>query len=252
MGKAARLRRERAAAPVASRSLRLREPAVVLGLAVVLAASTIAFIESARPAPPPPSLSHGGDAVSVYTGISQHGRTLGRASSPVTMIVYLDPQCPYCGEWERAAMPELVTRYVRNGTLRIVVRGLHFVGPDSERALRLLDAAALQDRFFQAAALLYWNQGRENSGWVTDGYLRSLAHSIPGADSGRLLSDLGSPAVARATHADQQAAVDDGVASTPWVELGRTGGNLGHVELSRLDASAVAPAIARLAAEGLR
>src|SRR6185437_409951 len=124
----------------------LPPPAPAVGLAIVLAAAAIGFIESARPAPPPKSLANAAGVVRTYAGIAQRGKTLGRPGAPVTMIVYVDPQCPYCGEWERVAMPELVTRYVRKGTLRIVVRGLHFVGPDSERALRLLDAAALQNR----------------------------------------------------------------------------------------------------------
>src|SRR5581483_4020964 len=80
------------------------------------------------------------------------GGAIGRADAPVTMAVYLDPQCAYCGEWERTAMPELVARFVRTGMLRVEVRGLRFVGPDSDRALRLLHAAALQDRFFKATA----------------------------------------------------------------------------------------------------
>jgi len=166
----------------------------------------------------------------------------------VTMVVYLDPQCPYCGEWERSAMPELVTRYVRPGALRVVVHGLHFVGPDSERALRLLDASALENHFFQAAELLYWNQGEENTGWVTERYLRSLAYSLS-SDPERLLTDRGAVVVQAKIRADELAAARDQVTSTPWIELGRTGGELRHVELARLDANAVAPLIGRLAAE---
>lgn len=168
------------------------------------------------------------------------------------MIVYVDPQCPYCGEWERVAMPELVTRYVRNGALRIVARGLHFVGPDSERALRLLDAAALQNRFFQAAGLLYSNQGEENTGWVTDAYLRSLAYSIRGADPERLLNDRNTHAVELTMQADSEAAARDGVAGTPWIELGPTSGPFRHVELTHLDGGAVATMIARIADAGAR
>ncbi|HEY2372142.1 MAG TPA: thioredoxin domain-containing protein [Gaiellaceae bacterium] len=217
-----------------------------MGLAIVLAASAIGFIQSARPTAPAASLAHRSDVERTYAGIPQRGKTLGRSTAPVTMIVYVDPQCPYCGEWERVAMPELVARYVKSGTLRIVVRGLHFVGPDSERALRLLDAAALQNRFFQAAGLLYSSQGEENTGWVTDGYLRSLAYSIRGADPQRLLDNRQTIAVETTMRADQQKAARDGVVSTPWIELGPNGGRPRHVELARLDAAAVAPAIARI------
>ena len=254
MGKAARLKRERAltrAKPVAPprHAVALPPLAIALGLAVVLAALSIGFIESARPAPPPSALANRAEVTRAYAGIPQHGTVLGRARAPVTMVVYVDPQCPYCGEWERGAMPELVARYVRPGALRVVVRGLHFVGADSERALRLLDASAMQDRFFQAAALLYWNQGEENTGWVTDGYLRALAYSVGASDPQRLLADRATPDVDAKMRADGQAALRDGVVSTPWIELGRTGGRLRHVELTQLDAAAVAPLIRRLAGE---
>lgn len=256
MGKAARRRRERAsvraAAPAVaprSRPSALAEVALVLVAAAALAGGVIGFVESARPAPLPAALAHRAEVARTYAGIPQRGGALGRPDAPVTMVVYVDPQCPYCGEWERVAMPELAARYVRTGTLRVVVRGLHFVGPDSERALRLLDAAALQDRFFQTAGLLYWNQGEENTGWVTDRYLRSLAGSVPGADSDRLLADRDAAAVDAKMLADQQAASRDAVSSTPWVELGRTGGALRPVQLARLDATAVAPLVERLAGE---
>lgn len=253
MGKAARLRRERAASrapsPVPSRWRTFAPSILLLGPAVALAAAAIGFIETARPAPPSASLAHRADVARTYAGIPQRGKTLGPFDAPVTMIVYVDPQCPYCGEWERRAMPDLVARYVRDGTLRIVVRGLHFVGSDSERALRLLDAAALQNRLFQAAGLLYANQGEENTGWVTDGYLKALAYSIPNADPGRLLLDRQGTSVGATMEEDSHAAARAGVTSTPWIELGPTRGSLRHVELAQLDAAAVAPAIARIADE---
>ena len=48
---------------------------------------------------------------------------------------------------------------------------------------------------------------------------------------------------------DELAAARDQVRSTPWIMLGRTGGRLRRVELTRLDANAVTPLIRRLAAE---
>ncbi|HZQ64738.1 MAG TPA: thioredoxin domain-containing protein [Gaiellaceae bacterium] len=242
--------RERApVAPATRLSSRL---AAALALAAVLAGGAIGFIETARPQPRPAALVGAAEVARAYAALPQRGQALGRADAPVTMAVYLDPQCPYCGEWERTAMPELVARFVRTGMLRVEVRGLRFVGPDSDRALRLLHAAALQDRFFQATAILYRNQGEENTGWVSDGYLRSLAASVPGADAARLLADRDSPAVDAGIAADERAAAAEGVTGTPSVYLGRTGGPLGKVELTALDASAVAPAIRQLAREARR
>ena len=75
-------------------------------------------------------------------GIPQHGTTLGNASAPVTLVEFADPQCPYCGLWERNALPDVIDHYVRTGKVRIVFNGLAFVGPDSETALRTALAAA--------------------------------------------------------------------------------------------------------------
>lgn len=224
--------------------------AQALVLAAALTGGAIGFIETARPEAPPATLAAGAEVSQVYAGLRQHGSELGRPDAPATMLVYVDPQCPYCGEWERVAMPELVSQFVRPGKLRVVVRGLRFVGPDSDTALRLLQAAALQHRFFQAAALLYASQGEENSGWVTDDYLRSLAYSVPGADPVQLLAQQSSSAVTARIEADEAAAARDRVSGTPSVFLGRTGGTLRPVELTSLDAAAVTSAIERLPREG--
>src|SRR3954469_18725569 len=87
-------------------------------------------------------------------GVPQHGAALGRPSAPVTLVEYADLQCPYCGEWARTTLPVVVSDYVRTGRLRIVFRGLAFVGPDSDRALTAAVAAGRQDRLWDVVDAL--------------------------------------------------------------------------------------------------
>jgi protein-disulfide isomerase len=84
-------------------------------------------------------------ATTLLRGIPQQGTALGSPSAPVTLIEYADLQCPYCGEWARNVFPQLVREYVSSGKLRIVYRGLAFIGPDSYTALQTAVAAGQQD-----------------------------------------------------------------------------------------------------------
>ena len=83
-------------------------------------------------------------------------------------------------------------------------RGLAFVGPESETALRAALAAGHQNRLWNFVHLVYENQGAENSGWVTDGFIRSVAGGIAGVDVTRLVTDAQSTSVTDAIAAAQQ------------------------------------------------
>ncbi len=108
-------------------------------------------------------------------GIPQKGDTLGRASAPVTIQVFEDPQCPYCKEWNVDTLPTVVKDYVRTGKVKLVYRGINIIGPNSEYGLRANYAAGLQNRLWQMADELYVRQGQENSGWINDSTIASAA-----------------------------------------------------------------------------
>jgi len=217
--------------------------------AALAAVAVLVAVTSRGSSEPPQALTGAADSIAVFAGVPQARTTLGSDSAPVTLAVYADPQCPYCKDWDTQTMPTLVDRYVRPGKLRIEFRGLSFVGPDSERGLRALLAAGEQNRFFQAAALLYQQQGTENTGWLDDRFVDSLAASLPGLDTKRLDTDMHSPAVDRQIKQAAGQAQQDGVDSTPTILVGKTGGELRPVELGRLDPKGTTPAIDRALAE---
>src|SRR6185436_12583293 len=106
--------------------------------------------------------------VALFKGIPQTLNVLGDPNAPTTMIEFADLQCPFCREYAVAALPALVEEYVRTVKTKFVFSGMHFLGPDSEKALRAVFAAGIQDHAWELLDLLYKSQGGENQGWVTD------------------------------------------------------------------------------------
>lgn len=216
-----------------------------LALAVVSAGVLVAIF-SLRSAPAPPSTVLMGKArvTNMLRGIPQQGTALGSPTAPVTLLAFADPQCPYCGVWERDALPSIVTRYVRPGKVRIVFEGMAFVGPDSGTALRTALAAAGQNRFWNVMALLYENQGVENTGWVTEPLLGAIGGAVPGLDTGRMLADRNSTVVNDAVGGASSLAQQIGVHSTPSFALGPKSGGVQVVDAAGLT-SALDAALAR-------
>jgi protein-disulfide isomerase len=254
VGKQARLKHDRRRLRVAALPRRhtprlLGQVAAVAVVALAVLTVAVAGNLASRPGPAPAALVGVAEATALFRGIPQHGTVLGRAEAPLTLAIYVDPQCPYCGDWDRQVLPTIVERYVRPGTLRAEFRGLAFVGPDSERGLRALLAAGEQQRLFQAQTLLYTNQGVENSGWLSERFVASLVASLPGLDTVRLNADMYSTAVdtaIRAAAAQQRA---DGVIGTPTLLIGPTGGMLTPIKLRSLDPQGTIPAIDHALAE---
>ncbi|HSK15860.1 MAG TPA: thioredoxin domain-containing protein [Gaiellaceae bacterium] len=184
----------------------------------------------------------------LLTGIPQEGSVLGEPDAPVTLVEYADLQCPFCAQWAVGTFRELVSDYVRAGQLRIEFRGMAFIGPDSERALRAALAAGEQNRLWHALELLYMNQGAENAGWVSDDLLDGIGRSVPGLDGERMLSATGSDSVTEAMARSAEQARAAGVQGTPSFEMGPTGGTLAPLEITSLDAAEFRAAIGALLA----
>src|SRR5262245_55363737 len=91
------------------------------------------------------------------TGIPQHGNVLGSPNAPVTLVEYIDLQCPACQEFETQAMPKLIQQYVRTGKAKVEARPIAFIGPDSQTGRNAALAAGEQNRFFNFSQLLYFN-----------------------------------------------------------------------------------------------
>jgi protein-disulfide isomerase len=220
--------------------------AVAVVLAVVLTRSPSSI--SLKDVPTVGSLANGlpeaADVQALFKGIPQHGTTLGRPSAPVTMVEFIDAQCPYCQEFETQVLPTLVKKYVRSGTLKISMEPWAFIGPDSVRGQAAELAAASQNRAFDFAELLYDNQGEENTGWLDDSMIVSVAKSIPGLRVHTLLTERSSSAVKAAQQKVDAQAETQKVTGTPTLFVGKSGTQGKEVDLkSPTDEQSVVAAI---------
>ncbi|HKH42278.1 MAG TPA: thioredoxin domain-containing protein [Solirubrobacterales bacterium] len=123
-----------------------------------------------------PSNVQGAQQVSAELGgVPQDGAVLGDASAPVTIVEFGDPQCTACKFFAERVAPDLISSEVKPGNVKYEFRPYLIIGPDSKPAMRAALAAGDQGRFWNYLQLFYLNQGGENSGYVTDDFLTTLA-----------------------------------------------------------------------------
>jgi protein-disulfide isomerase len=186
------------------------------------------------------------DAAALFAGVPQSGITVGRANAPYTMIEFADLQCPFCKQYTDEAEPSVINQFVRTGRLRIEFRNLTIIGTDSIRAAQMAEAAGLQNRLWNYADLFYANQGTENTGYVTDAFLRRIGSGVPGLDVERAMSQRADASVQRRLADATALATRYGVSATPTFVVGRTGGTLRALNLTALDANTVTGAIGQI------
>jgi protein-disulfide isomerase len=207
--------------------------AVIVLLLVAAAVATLKLTSGSSDTPPPSAtaLPGAGDVQRLLKGIPQSGNVLGSPTAPVTLVEYVDLQCPYCQQFETQVMPNVIEKYVRTGKLKVDARVLAFIGPDSQRGQAAAIAAAVQGREFNFMQLLYGNQAGENSGWLSDDMVRAAASSIPGMDVSKLISDSGDSSVKTTAQRYVTQATADKVTGTPTLLVGPSGGTLTAVSL---------------------
>ena len=128
-------------------------------------------------------------ALALVKGIPQKGTVLGKAGAKVRMLQFEDLQCPICKEYTDDAFPAIVNEYVRTGRIKLDFRGLAFLGPDSQKALRIAIAAGSRTSSGRSWGCSTQNQGEENSGWVTDALIDEILAEVPGLDAAKVKVD---------------------------------------------------------------
>jgi protein-disulfide isomerase len=235
---------EAAAAQSETRRRRLLQLAGVLGVVVVIVVVILVAAGGGSSKSPGAAKRHSpqeaklvSEVGTLLSGIPQSGGVLGRTSAPVTLVYFGDLQCPFCGEFSRTALTQLIERYVRPGKLRIEYRNLETATHEPE-TFRTQQTAAMaagkQNREWDYIELFYRQQGSEDSGYVTEEFLRGIAQQIPGLNLATWLAARSDPEFATQITTDAQAANNAGFTGTPAFQIGRTGGALKKLEYESL------------------
>jgi protein-disulfide isomerase len=124
------------------------------------------------------------DPVAAPSGHTPDGGVLvGDANAPHVMILFEDPQCPFCRQFEERIGPAL-TAAVEAGALVVEYRMRCFLGAESVRADNALALAAEACHFGELRRGLFSEQPPEGSGGFTNEDLLRI-----GADVGLTGSD---------------------------------------------------------------
>ncbi len=154
----------------------------------------------------------------LLSGIPQSGATLGNRTAPVTMTYYGDLECPICRDFTLSSFPQLVSKDVRDGKVKVVYKAFQTATPSQQTFLTqhvAALAAGAQSRFWDYVELFYRQQGQEGTGYVTEKFLTGLAHQVPGLSVSQWSSARNNPALASQVQSEVQAGTSQGVTGTP-------------------------------------
>src|SRR5579864_2145174 len=94
------------------------------------------------------------------------GVLVGSNNARRRLVIFEDPQCPYCRQFEEQS-GDLLRREIAAGAVSVEYRMRCFLGPESIRADNALALAAEAGRFDQLRAVLFAAQPPEGTGGYT-------------------------------------------------------------------------------------
>lgn len=159
---------------------------------------------------------------SLLDGIPQSGTRLGNPKAPVTVVVFADLECPICRDFVLlGGFSRLVANNVRDGSVKVEFRSFCTAtcnGPgrsvfDTQQVAAL--AAGRQDLLWDYAEMFYREQGREDTGYVTQRYLTGLAKQVPKLALATWQRARSEPSLLERVDADQAAARTMKIEGTP-------------------------------------
>ena len=109
------------------------------------------------------------EAAEIPPGHTREGGVLeGSDGARARLVVFEDPQCPYCREFEDAS-GDLLRREVAAGAVAVEYRTRSFLGEESVRAANALAVAAGTGGFDELRRELFAEQPPEHSGGFSTG-----------------------------------------------------------------------------------
>ena len=229
---------ERAAVAGAAQRTRMTQLAIVVSVVVAgIVAILIATAGSSavKKIAPETAAARSVDSsvTTLLAGLPQNGNVLGRPTAPVTLEYFGDLECPVCRSFTVNALPPIIGKWVRSGQLRIEYHSLETATREPE-VFKSQQVAALaagqQQKMWNFIEIFYHEQGDEDSGYVTEGYIQGIAKQLPGLNLTQWTSERNDPTLAGQVESDAQAANNAGFNGTPSFLIGRSGGAMTKLE----------------------
>ncbi len=150
---------------------------------------------------------------------------IGNANAPVTMAYWFDYQCPFCKNFETDTLPELKTKYIDTGKLKVVFKDFQFLGADSQTAGAAAEAVweLYPGKFFDWQTAMFNAQGEENSGYDSKDNIIKLTRGVSGIDADKVssLMDQKKSEIQTELDGDKTEGEKFGVNSTPAFIIGK-------------------------------
>jgi protein-disulfide isomerase len=196
--------------------------------AIIIAGFLIAGAILLRGGKPITNAPSAGAGIPVTTAtlapVNSNDRTLGSTNAKVTLVMYEDFQCPWCGKFVNESEQTIRNTYVKNGQVELVFRDFPFLGSfvqpyvvakdESLNAAMSARCAGDQGQFWQYHDYLFSHQTQENTGNFSITNLESFAKTI-GLNTTTFNQCLTSNKYAQAVADSKAEGTNAGVTGTP-------------------------------------
>ncbi|HTV67406.1 MAG TPA: DsbA family protein [Rhizobiaceae bacterium] len=139
--------------------------AVALPAMAALLAACSEEEKPAEPAPADPAPPAQGEAPKPETTVDMAEllkpgtlpeKQIGKDDAPVTIIEYASMTCPHCASFHETTLPELKTKYIDTGKVRLIFREFPF---DARAEAGFMLARCSEDKYFAMVDVLFKQQG---------------------------------------------------------------------------------------------
>ncbi len=185
----------------------------LLMLAALIVLGAFGALPGAWSSPASPSASP-----SPAPTFAMDGATVGVSGAPVTIEIWADFQCPYCGLFSHGIEPTILREYAATGAAQVRFRDFAFLGQESIDAAVGARCAGRESKFWLYHDLLYASQRGENQGAFRRDTLVALAE-FAGLGKETFTACLDDPAVAGEVAAETAEGRALGIESTPTLRI---------------------------------
>ncbi len=106
---------------------------------------------------------------------------LGDPNAPITIFIFSDYQCPFCGKFFKETESLIRKNYVETGKAKMVLKDLAFLGPESTAAAQAAECARDQGKYWQYHDALFNEEikdDQEHNGNLNRNLFKKIASDL--------------------------------------------------------------------------